>query len=105
MEKQEIDKALKEVFELLSETNIYIDKNAPWNLKKNNLDRMNTVLSISIELIKRCTLLLFPIMPDSCKKILDLINFDLNLINLDEYKKIPSKPFKIKESSPIFPRI
>ena len=105
MEKQEIDKALKEVFELLSETNIYIDKNAPWKLKKSNLDRMNTVLSISIELIKRSTLLLFPIMPDSCKKILDLINFDLNLINLDEYKKLPSKSFKIKDSSPIFPRI
>ena len=44
-------------------------------------------------------------MPDSCKKILDLINFDLNLINLDEYKKLPSKSFKIKDSSPIFPRI
>ena len=75
------------------------------SLKKSNLDRMNTVLSISLELIKRCTLLLFPIMPDICKKILDLINFYLYLINLDEYKKIPSKSFKIKESTPIFPRI
>ena len=36
MSEQNIDKSLKEVFELLNETNIYVDKQAPWNLKKTN---------------------------------------------------------------------
>ena len=34
MNNLEIDKALKEVFELISETNVYIDNQAPWSLKK-----------------------------------------------------------------------
>ena len=37
MNNQEIDKSIKEIFELLSETNIYIDKQAPWSLKNSNI--------------------------------------------------------------------
>ena len=34
MNEEKIDKSIKCVFELLSETNAYIDTEAPWNLKK-----------------------------------------------------------------------
>ena len=29
-----IDRSLKEVFELITEVNVYVDKQAPWELKK-----------------------------------------------------------------------
>jgi len=105
MNNQEIDKALKEVFLLLNETNIYVDKQAPWNLKKTNLERMNTVLSVSIEIIRRVTILLYPIMPQSCKNILSLLNIDSNDIKINNYESIPKERIIINEPFPIFPRI
>ena len=105
MTEQNIDKSLKEVFELLTETNIYVDKQAPWTLKKTNLERMNTVLFISLEIIRRSSLLLFPIMPQSCRKVLSMLNVDKKDITLKNYQIIQFKTYKINESHPIFPRI
>ena len=39
LDKQEIDKSIKEIIELISEANVYCDKLAPWNLKKTNIKR------------------------------------------------------------------
>ena len=105
MSNQEIDKALKEVFLLLNEANIYVDKQAPWNLKKTNIERMKTVLSVSIEIIRRATILLYPIMPESCSNILSLLNINNKDINISNYESISSKPLIINDPFPIFPRI
>ena len=105
MNNQEIDKALKEVFELLTETNIYVDSQAPWVLKKTNHNRMNEVLSISIELIKRSTFMLFPIIPNSCSKVFHLINIDISILNFSNIFNLPRDPIKIQTSTPLFPRI
>ena len=99
MNNQEIDKALKEVFLLLNETNSYVDKQAPWNLKKTNLERMNTVLSVAVEIIKRTTILLYPIMPESCINILSLLNIDNNNININNYESISKDRIIINEPS------
>ncbi len=105
LNNQEIDKAIKEVFLLLNETNIYVDKQAPWTLKKTNIKRMNTVLSVSIEVIRRTTILLYPIMPESCGNILSLLNINISDIYLSNYDSIPLKSIKINDPYPIFPRI
>ena len=105
MNEQNIDKSLKEIFELLSATNIYIDKQAPWTLKITNSERMNTVLFVALEIIRRSSLLLFPIMPDSCNKVLSILNVDKKDFSLKNYQITYSKPYKINESFPIFPRI
>ena len=105
MNKQEIDKAIKEVFELLSEANIYIDKQAPWNLKKTNTERMHEVLYVATEIIKRSSLLLYPIMPSSCEKILSLINYKKIDILFQNFEKFPKNDIHIDNPSPIFPRI
>ena len=105
MDNQEIDKALKYIFEFLSLVNTYIDKQEPWKLRKENLDRMNQVLSVSLELIRRCSIILYPIIPDSINKVFSIINIDKNLINLDSYNIIPKEIRKINHPTPIFPRI
>ena len=105
MSNQNIDKSLKEVFELLTETNIYFDKQAPWVLKKTNLERMNTVLFVSLEIIRRSSILLYPIIPESCNKVFSLLNVNKKDIILKNCKIIPSKYYKINETFPIFPRI
>ena len=105
MENQEIDKALKETFELISEINVYVDKQAPWILKKNDQFRMNVVLSVCIELIKRSTLLLYPIIPGSCLKVFKILNLDILKLDIFNFTKLPTKLVKLNSADPIFPRI
>ena len=104
METQQIDKALKSVFELISETNSYIDKQAPWILKKNNIQRMNVVLFITLNIIRTSSLMLIPVIPTSANKVLDFLNIDLSERNFKNIK-IVLKDIKIVNPQPIFPRI
>ena len=97
--------ALKEVFELLTETNIYVDKQAPWTLKNTDLNRMNEVLFISSEIIRRSTILLYPVIPHSCEKIFSIMNINKNNIIFDNFNEIPKNPIKINDPLPVFPRI
>ena len=105
LDNQEIDKAIKEIFELLSSTNVYVDKQAPWILKKNNINRMNVVLSVSIEIIKRSTFMLYPIIPSSCVKIFNILNINIKDKTFENINQLPTKSFNINNSEPIFPRI
>jgi methionyl-tRNA synthetase len=105
MERHEINKALKETFELLTETNVYVDQQAPWVLNKSNIARMNVVLSLTVELIKRSTLMLYPIIPGSCLKVFEILNLNFSSINFDNIENLPSTSLTINEPSPIFPRI
>ena len=105
MENHEIDKALKETFELLTETNVYVDQQAPWILNKSNIARMNVVLSLTVELIKRSTLMLYPVIPNSCLKVFEILNLNFSSINFDNIENLPSTSLIINEPSPIFPRI
>ena len=104
MEIQQIDKALKSVFELISETNSYIDKQAPWLLKKNNIERMNTVLFITLNIIRCSTLMLMPVVPMSSNKVLDILNIDQSERNF-KFIKLILKDVKITNPIAIFPRI
>ena len=66
---------------------------------------MNVVLSVSIEIIKRSTFMLYPIIPSSCTKIFDILNINIKDKNFVNIKYLPKKSFKINISKPIFPRI
>jgi methionyl-tRNA synthetase len=105
LNNQEIDKALKEIFELLSETNVYIDKQAPWALKKTDVNRMNVVLSLSIELIKRSAFMLSPVIPFGCEKIFKILNIDFSKLSFDNICVMNNTKHKINIPIAVFPRI
>ena len=106
LDNQQIDKAIKEVIELVSEANVYCDKLAPWLLKKENkIKRMNEVLSILIEIIRRTSLMLFPVIPGSIKKIYKILNIKEDKINFDYFDQLPKFSNKINSAIPVFPRI
>ena len=104
MNEEKIDKSIKCVFELLSETNAYIDTEAPWNLKKTNKDRMNDVLFLTLNIIKNTSIMLIPVMPESANKILDILNVNKIERNFDHIT-ISTNDYKISDPKPIFPRI
>jgi len=76
------DLKIKEVSEtiisLSSRTNEYLEQQAPWNLKKTDLERMKVILYVAAEAVRQIAILLQPFCPVSANKILDQLNIDKN---------------------------
>ena len=102
---QKIDQSLKVIMNLLSETNAYIDSQAPWNLKKTNIERMNTVLFLSLNIIVKASIMLLPIIPNSANKVLDILNISLKNRNFHNIEQLIDANLNINNPVPIFPRI
>ena len=66
---------------------------------------MNEVLYTALEMIRRATILLYPVIPSSCEKIFNILNLDLNNINFNNYESSILSSHKINDPSPIFPRL
>lgn len=77
IDEQAINCAIGVVFDLGKKANLYVDKQAPWQLKKEDIVRMNTVLYVLCECIRIIALLLQPFVPKSAKILLD----NLGLVN------------------------
>ncbi len=78
MEEFKVHRALEAVWRGVAEANAYVDAQAPWTLKKENPDRMKVVLYTLAEAIRRITIMVQPIMPNSAAKILDQLNIPSN---------------------------
>jgi methionyl-tRNA synthetase len=106
MDQQKFDRALEVIMQAVYAANAYIDREAPWTLRKNNeLDRMNTVLYNLCMSMKSIAILLQPFMPVSASKILDQLNVPFNERSFDcTGNKIPMGT-EIEKPEGIFPRI
>lgn len=67
----EIHKALEQIMSVARAADGYIDAQAPWVLKKDNPERMKTVLSVLAEVIRCIAISLQAVTPEACAKILD----------------------------------
>ena len=75
----EFSKAISSTMDIVSSTNKYIDETQPWKLAKDNdHEGLKRVLRTSLEMIRLISILLFPIMPDSSKKILNALNIKID---------------------------
>ena len=109
--KKEIDKqcfheALKLIWKFISEANKYVDDQAPWKLKHENRTRMEDVLWILSDNIRKIAILTQAFMPISSSRILDQLSVDSkerNFVYLNPKFHIQSN--SIDSPKPIFPRI
>ena len=76
MGDQKLNSYIKSVIEISFLTNKYINDEEPWKLKKTNIDRMNNILHLSLEQIRKISILLNPIIPIATNKVLDSLNLD-----------------------------
>lgn len=106
MDRQEMHKAIEVIVNLSNAANVYIDSEAPWGLKKTDVERMNTVLFVLCEAIRALGLLLLPFIPDSANKMLDVLAIPENQRNFASYGREgeckPGTP--LPPPTPIFPR-
>ena len=88
MDNQELNLYLKEVIKFSFNANKYFNDQAPWKLKKNNPEKMNMVLYNILNQIRAISILLYPIIPSSAAKILDILNISQKDINLKTIENI-----------------
>jgi methionyl-tRNA synthetase len=71
LDRQVLHNVLIEMWEVIAEANRYVAKQAPWALRKTDPERMQTVLFVSAETIRRLATLTQPFMPDASARMLD----------------------------------
>ena len=73
MDVQLVHEAVGAIWEVVGETNRYFAAQAPWGLKKTDFKRMETVLYVTAEIIRRMAIPALAFMPDSAGRILDFL--------------------------------
>ena len=71
LEGQAIHAMLEAIWRQVAAVNGYFSVAEPWVLKKTDSDRMNTVLWVAAEALRRLAILIQPVMPDSMARLLD----------------------------------
>lgn len=72
-EEQQFSRALEAMWHVLGECNAYFAEQQPWVLRKTDPARMNTVLYVTLEVLRQVAILSQPVMPGSAAKVLDLL--------------------------------
>ena len=83
---QELNSYLKKVINYSFNANKYFNDTKPWELKKTNISRMETVLFTISEQIKNISILLNPIIPIATTKILNILNVPNEKRNIENIK-------------------
>jgi methionyl-tRNA synthetase len=71
MEAQAFHDAIEAIWVVVRAANAYVDKQAPWALRKTDPQRMNTVLYVLAETVRHLAILMQPFVPTSAAKLLD----------------------------------
>ena len=106
IDNQNINFYVNFIQDQLFAANKYFNDQEPWK-KKKDLIRLNTILYVSIELIRKISIMLYPIIPNSSLKALKIFNIsedkiDFNSIKLHENL---NKNDKLNKISILFKKI
>jgi len=71
IDRQQLHLALTGMWEVISAANGYVARQAPWTLRKNDVARMQTVLFVMVETLRRLALLAQPFVPDAASQLLE----------------------------------
>ncbi len=71
LDEQAFHKALDALWQVVSAANRYVDAEAPWTLRKTDAARMNTVLYVLADVLRRVAVLAQPFMPGTMGRLLD----------------------------------
>jgi len=100
IDNQNINFYINFIMSSLFEANKYFNDQEPWK-KKDDITRLNTIVYTSLEMIRKICFMLYPIIPDSINKALNI--FDLKTeditfesIGIHNYLKPGNKINKIK---------
>jgi len=82
-------------------TNLYLERQAPWKVAKQDLERAATILYVATEALRIAAVQLLPVIPSKAQEVLDILSA----------KETPSKwgslvsGVALKTHEALFPRI
>ena len=82
IDNQKLNEYVKFIIDKSFDANKYFNDESPWN-KKDDLKRLNTIIYVSLEVIRKISILLLPIIPDSANKALLSLNLNVKALRLD----------------------
>ena len=74
------------IVDSLFEANKYFNDQEPWK-KKDDVERLNTIVYTSLEIIRKISYMLYPIIPDTINKSLKIFNLTTDQINFSSIGK------------------
>ena len=95
IDKQDINYYINFIVDSLFEANKYFNDQEPWNKKNDNL-RLNTIVFTTLEIVRKISFLLYPIIPESSLKALKIFDIKENDII---FSSIGNNEFLIKGSN------
>ena len=102
---QAIHLALAAIFGVVAEANRYFAGQEPWALKKTDPARMETVLYVTAEVIRRIGILCLPFIPGSAANLLDILAVPADKRNfMDLSGSVLVAGTELPAPQPIFPR-
>ena len=75
IDKQNINFYIQFIVNALFEANKYFNDQEPWK-KKDNKERLDTIVYTSLEIIRKISFMLYPIIPESVEKALKIFNLN-----------------------------
>ena len=106
IDNQDINFYINFIINCLFDANKYFNDQEPWK-KKDDLVRLNTIVFTTLEIVRKISFLLYPIIPDSSLKALKIFDFhekDINLSSI-ENNNFLSKVDKINKIDILFQKI
>ncbi len=100
---QDINQYMNFIVDRLFAANKYFNDQEPWKKKDDRL-RLNTIVYTALELIRKITILLYPVMPDTSVKVLNVFNEAENSIDFTtiDNNEILKKDLKINKLDILF---
>ena len=95
IDNQDINFYINFIVNSLFEANKYFNDQEPWK-KKNDITRLNTIVYTTLEIVRKISFLLYPIIPESTLKALKIFNINENEISLST---VANNDFLVKGNS------
>ncbi len=103
---QNINSYMNFIIDQLFLSNKYFNDQEPWK-KKNDQKRLNTIIYTSLELLRKISLLLYPVIPNSSLKVLSIFNIKEDNLSIESIKdnKFLKPNLEIKKIGILFNKI
>ena len=107
MDEQDFRHAIEKIMSLIDSANKYIDATEPWNLAKDEdkKERLSTVLYNLTEVLRVSAILLTPMIPSTCEKVLGALGVKEENRHFDKARFIDGRQDRTTKIAPLFPRI
>jgi methionyl-tRNA synthetase len=104
LDEQAFHRALEAVWQVVGAANRYVDAQAPWSLRKSDPTRMEAVLYVCCEVLRRLGIVLQPFLPQSMARWLDQLAVPPGQRSFAEFDRELPEGIALPKPAAVFPR-